>query len=494
MANDTPVDSVERRAATRQPIERRVVFSGVRGEGLLRQGMAMDVSASGLLIHTAQPDLPGRHLEIELHPGADVSSGDVILVRAEVAWVRPLPGNAGHAMGVRFLQSVPATDATGAHYQPADKAESARMAESIRRTLESMEPAVRLDLSDRAVRKNRESREQPRERRRTRTLVWLFMLFLFSLLVCLLTLGLLWKMGIPPRRITPVQSENPRGTDAPVPRTTGPTAPESTPDDVVGKRIEQIAEAGPAYHLIRGSFWLAQGRYPAAAQAFQVVRRLPESTPVERFVADLGEAEALARDNNVPAALALLESPFPELDAIPESWRALKEQFRDALLAAPGTDSARMPMRNAFHIELVAGEATDADAADTSAIRIEIDTTHYLLNVLQDNSLQAVYPIGLGARNRTPEGEYRIVNKIENPDWYNNGDVIPAGDPENELGSRWLGLGDEEGPTQIGIHATDDLDSIGGNESRGCIRMRPEDVEDLFERVAVGTPVFIRAL
>ena len=47
----------ERRTALREPIRRRVVFAGVRGEGLLRQGMAVDISASGLLIHTTQPDL-----------------------------------------------------------------------------------------------------------------------------------------------------------------------------------------------------------------------------------------------------------------------------------------------------------------------------------------------------------------------------------------------------------------------------------------------------
>lgn len=46
----------------------------------------------------------------------------------------------------------------------------------------------------------------------------------------------------------------------------------------------------------------------------------------------------------------------------------------------------------------------------------------------------------------------------------------------------------------VGIHGTDDTASIGENLSRGCIRMRPEDVEELFTLVDPGTPVHIRAL
>lgn len=493
MVEETRVEPVERRTASREPIQRRVVFSGVRGEGLLRQGMAMDISASGLLIHTTQPDLAGRHLEIEIHPGTSVSPGNVILVRAEVAWVRPLHGTNEHAMGVRFLQSVPATDATGAHYQPADKEESARLAESIRRTLEAMEPAVQLDLSSKAIQASREARAPSRDRRRWRMLIWLLLLFLFALLVMLLTLGLLWRLGISP--VPPPRAAIETGS----PVAQSVSAAESVPaedaaEDVVEQRIDQIAEAGPAYYVNRGNFWLAEGRYPAAAQAFQAAQRQPDSTPVDRYIAQLGEAEALARDDKVSDALALLESPFAELASIPESWRALKEHFRDALAAAPAEEASRAPLRNAFTIESAPAAPAASGTNPAGDIRIEIDTTHYLLNVLKDNSIQAVYPVGLGARHKTPEGVYTIVNKIENPDWYNNGDVVPAGDPENQLGSRWLGLADEKGPTQLGIHGTDDLNSIGGNQSRGCVRMRPGDIEDLFERIPVGTPVYIRAL
>ena len=508
MVEEIHSEASDRRSATREEIARHVVFSGVRGEGLLRQGTAVDISASGLLIHTSQPDIVGRHLEVELHAGNTVTPGHVILVRAEVIWVKPLPEPGMHGMGVRFLQSVPATDATGASYRPAGREEASRMAESIRRTLDTGGPGVRLELSDAAVRQSRTAAGRaaaPDRRRRYRFLLWIFLLLVLAAIIALLTMGLLWRLESLKRPATPESPGAPPAGSGESPVTGAGAAPSNSPlpdPDAIAGRIEQIQEQGPAFFLNRGSHALAQGRFPAAAQAFQTAGRQPGVTPIERYIAQLGEAEALARSDDVPAALALLESPFEGLELIPISWRTLKEGFRDALLAAPGEARSRAPMINAFTYEGAAaaesagaGSGDGAGAAgDSDAIRIEIDTTRYLLHVLRDNAIQAVYPVGIGARDLTPEGVYTIVNKIENPDWYNNGDVVPAGDPENQLGSRWLGLADDSGPTQLGIHATDDLDSIGGQKSRGCIRMRPEDITDLFDQIPEGTPVHVRAL
>lgn len=240
---------------------------------------------------------------------------------------------------------------------------------------------------------------------------------------------------------------------------------------------------------------MIQGRFPAAAQAFNTAQSRPEGTPLERFIAELGEAQALAGDGKTDQALIVLERPWEEVEGIPDAWKTLREEFLTVLSATPESPEARAPLVNAFAFQPPANPAEDG-AADSPAttMRIEIDTTRHLLNVLDNNTIRAVYPVGLGARGQTPDGEFEIVNKIEDPEWYNQGNPIPAGAPENELGSRWIGLGDESGPTPLGIHATNDLDSIGGNVSRGCIRMRPADVEELFTFVEVGTPVSIRAL
>jgi lipoprotein-anchoring transpeptidase ErfK/SrfK len=93
----------------------------------------------------------------------------------------------------------------------------------------------------------------------------------------------------------------------------------------------------------------------------------------------------------------------------------------------------------------------------------------------------------------TPLGSFTIVTKQRNPWWYPpdsawaaGASPIPPG-PGNPLGTRWMGLS----RGGVGIHGTPDSASIGYSASHGCIRMRIPDAEWLFERVRVGTPVFI---
>ncbi len=93
----------------------------------------------------------------------------------------------------------------------------------------------------------------------------------------------------------------------------------------------------------------------------------------------------------------------------------------------------------------------------------------------------------------TPLGSFYIANKQRNPWWYPpntawaaGASPIPPG-PGNPLGTRWMGLS----RGGVGIHGTPDSASIGYSASHGCIRMRIPEAEWLFERVYVGTPVFI---
>jgi lipoprotein-anchoring transpeptidase ErfK/SrfK len=101
---------------------------------------------------------------------------------------------------------------------------------------------------------------------------------------------------------------------------------------------------------------------------------------------------------------------------------------------------------------------------------------------------QAIYP--------TPLGHFEIVVKELNPWWYpptqdawaRGLKPVPPG-PGNPLGTRWMGLS----APGVGIHGTDEPWSIGHSESHGCIRMQVPSAEWLYQRVQVGTPVFIIA-
>jgi len=103
----------------------------------------------------------------------------------------------------------------------------------------------------------------------------------------------------------------------------------------------------------------------------------------------------------------------------------------------------------------------------------------------------AAYRIGLGKEGRTPSGQFRVEVKQENPTWYHDGQAIPFGQPENILGTRWMGFQDSPGVMGYGIHGTSQPESIGKDESMGCVRMRNQDVEELFLIVAHGTIVTI---
>ncbi len=103
------------------------------------------------------------------------------------------------------------------------------------------------------------------------------------------------------------------------------------------------------------------------------------------------------------------------------------------------------------------------------------------------------YPVSVGEGGKTPSGTFEITEKEENPTWYPAGRApIPFGQPGNILGSRWMRLeatGHTARVAGIGIHGTTDPSSIGRATSDGCIRMRNEDVEEIFLMIPLNPHV-----
>ena len=103
------------------------------------------------------------------------------------------------------------------------------------------------------------------------------------------------------------------------------------------------------------------------------------------------------------------------------------------------------------------------------------------------------YPVATGKELKyTPEGKFTIVTKFVNPAWGGAGrhKPIKGGDPNNPLGTRWMGLNIRGGGV-YGIHGNSDENSIGRYVSLGCVRMFNEDVEALYDLIDYGTPVWI---
>ncbi len=129
-----------------------------------------------------------------------------------------------------------------------------------------------------------------------------------------------------------------------------------------------------------------------------------------------------------------------------------------------------------------------------------IDTNNRFLYLVMDNGMARRYGVGVGKPGFEWAGEHRVTRKAEWPEWIPpkemiereaaKGHYLPAkmeGGPENPLGARAMYLGS----TLYRIHGTNAPWTIGYGVSSGCIRMRNEDVTDLYERVPVGTKVIV---
>ncbi|APH04484.1 L,D-transpeptidase [Bacillus weihaiensis] len=113
------------------------------------------------------------------------------------------------------------------------------------------------------------------------------------------------------------------------------------------------------------------------------------------------------------------------------------------------------------------------------------------LAFIEENEIKKIYEVATGKTNQlTPEGEYRITVKAKNP-YYRKKD-IPGGDPKNPLGTRWIGFDAKDTDGRIyGIHGTNNNESIGRYVTQGCVRLHNDEVENLFDKVPVGTKVLI---
>ncbi len=126
---------------------------------------------------------------------------------------------------------------------------------------------------------------------------------------------------------------------------------------------------------------------------------------------------------------------------------------------------------------------------------IKVSKSRMELRLFDGDKLFKVYKVGIGRQGRTPSGEFEISMKQKDPVWYTDGKAIPFGDKQNILGTRWLALAPvgstDKSLKGYGIHGTWEADSIGQATSNGCVRMRNEEVEELFSMAPQKTTVII---
>ncbi|WP_151736099.1 L,D-transpeptidase ['Paenibacillus yunnanensis' Narsing Rao et al. 2020] len=188
----------------------------------------------------------------------------------------------------------------------------------------------------------------------------------------------------------------------------------------------------------------------------------------------------------LPDSLKQLTAPFPG-NILGGTTPGMKEAFARLRAAAestgmePAAGPSSVPAAQAFAVLPAQGQGQGGGTAAqvpffNAPLTIVIDKQNHRLALTSGSVILRNYEVGLGGE-RTPEGTFVLTDKVVNPNGHDNG----------EFGSRGMQLSD----TEYAIHGTNEEDSIGKDESLGCIRMKRVDVEELFDMAPKGTKVVI---
>ncbi|HOQ89769.1 MAG TPA: L,D-transpeptidase family protein [Candidatus Hydrogenedentes bacterium] len=281
----------------------------------------------------------------------------------------------------------------------------------------------------------------------------------------------------------------------------------------------QLHQAYPELLAHYGQVLETVGRTDRALEVYEELRQ--RGAGDARAIALTGLARARERAGDTWGALQLYQEAVNTASWGSKSWLAAAEPLGKLNVAAvfspvdtPKTrwytvERGDTLIKIGIKLNVPLGMLTRANSLPEDAVlrpgqrlryipkdfRIVIERSTCRLYLMDSQGLFKYYRVGLGMPgHETTLGRYTIGNKQKDPVWHKPGvGPIPAGDPANELGTRWMPLVPVEPglPTDLGIHGTIAPDSIGKYSSHGCARMLKEDVEELYDLVVRSTPVEI---
>jgi lipoprotein-anchoring transpeptidase ErfK/SrfK len=214
------------------------------------------------------------------------------------------------------------------------------------------------------------------------------------------------------------------------------------------------------------------------------------STPaINRFV------RRVAEEINREPQNADVEASAASLEVVAgEDGRKLRDNLLEAQLKK-AVLNANAPHKIHARVHSIAPEVTKEEVAAEYPSYLTLDRSTFTLRLWKNLKLAKTYTVAVGQEGlETPEGLYQIEAMEENPvwnvpesDWAGSlaGQTIPPG-PSNPIKARWMAI--YEG---AGIHGTEETSSLGTAASHGCVRMAIPDVEELYDEVELGTPIFI---
>jgi lipoprotein-anchoring transpeptidase ErfK/SrfK len=253
-------------------------------------------------------------------------------------------------------------------------------------------------------------------------------------------------------------------------------------DAAVAQAVDDSQEGGLPGRLVR---YVSGGEVEEG-----ITPEVTYSQPaVNRFVREVAEEVNREPEN------ADVEATADSLEVVAgEYGRKLRDnQLTRDLKAA--VLNANAPHTVIAQVHATKPEVTKREVAAEYPSYLTLDRSTFTLRLWEDLKLAKTYTVAVGQEGlETPEGLYAIQEKEENPTWHVPesdwagslaGQDIPPG-PSNPIKARWMAI--FEG---AGIHGTEETESLGSAASHGCVRMAIPDVEELYDRVEVGTPIYI---
>jgi lipoprotein-anchoring transpeptidase ErfK/SrfK len=267
---------------------------------------------------------------------------------------------------------------------------------------------------------------------------------------------------------SPAPPSTPPSSIAPAP----PVAPPAKPAELQAKPPAPALPAGIEEQLQQAQALKAAGKLADARALLQPLAEGPDAA--DKTLDLLGEIDT-----------QILLTPVPAPEKIDytvvsgDSLAKLAKQFGTTIeLIKKSNGLTRDMIRIGDRLRIYQGK-----------FAVSVSKTANTLTLTDNGKFFKRYRVGTGEHSKTPVGEFKVTSRIEHPPWWRpDGKTVPFGDPENILGTHWLGL-DVAG---YGLHGTWDTNSIGKAASAGCVRLLNDHVAELYTILPVGTPVTIR--
>ena len=273
-----------------------------------------------------------------------------------------------------------------------------------------------------------------------------------------------------------------------------PSYPTSQPAYVAQQQAQAAAPSSPQYYVYAGP--QRTTRYAAAPPAYAAPAPVAYAAPAPPpptatgpggggFLQAIFGGPTIMAHVYQPALPAYQQAPVPAPAPAPDVVNQ-----RQAYAPSTESDSSAYPVDPKYDRQVVDFRGEEPPGT------IVIDTPNKFLYLVEDGGKALRYGIGVGRPGFTWAGVKTISAKREWPDWRPPSDMLQRrpdlprfmpGGVDNPLGARAMYLGS----TLYRIHGSNEPWTIGTNVSSGCIRMRNEDVEDLYNRVPVGTKVVV---